>query len=258
MHIGQEMKKIINIVKKVILVWGVLSLCFALLLSVYVAVNIISTKKLIGKSEDIIYEAKSDEVKLVVIHKTGKDSSEVLINLSKSDKELISNYHLPVEKYGLHSVHVNDSKIIHVRDDEYRIILYSRYYECTEESTDFIWFFKFKNQLNLIHVIGLSDLYNIQSEETIIFGNKHIGLPSFEANEYKQFIIPVEIRIGDSIKILPLLSRHGITLLKNAFEKEAQGRIEKLRTGGNNEMVEEYKASMQRFSEAITEKIIAY
>jgi hypothetical protein len=210
------------------------------------------------KMEDIIYEAKSNEAKLVVIHKTRKDSSEILVNFSKSDKELISNYHLPVEKYGLHSVHVNDSKIIHVRDDEYRIILYSRYYECTEESTDYIWFFKFKKQLDLIDVIGLSDLHETQSGTTIILGNKHIGLPSFSGSNYENFIIPIQIRIDDIIKISPLLSQHGIALLKNIFENEARERIENLRRAGNNEMVEEYKGSMQRFNEAITEKIIAY
>jgi hypothetical protein len=107
-------------------------------------------------------------------------------------------------------------------------------------------------------VIDISDMHKIEGKETKVFGNKIIGLPSYDNFKYEHFVVPIEISIGDSIKTIPMLNKKSIDMMKSVFEKEAQKRIEMLTKSSNSEVLKEYRDSIRRFNEAITEKVIPY
>jgi hypothetical protein len=252
------MGKLTTILKKLIFVWGLISLGFVLFAAISLTISTMKGKKFIEEERNKIYEKSFDQIKLQVKKEIEKTSEQLLVTITKSDKPLISNYRLPTEQYRLNSLDVNDSKVIPMNENDYRVILYSVVYECDAEVAYYIWFLKLKNQMNLVQVIDISDMHKIEGKETIVFGNKIIGLPSYDNFKYEHFVVPIEISIGDSIKTIPMLNKKSIDMMKSVFEKEAQKRIEMLTKSSNSEVLKEYRDSIRKFNEAITEKVIPY
>ncbi len=253
------MGKIKSILKTAIIIWGILSLALVLFVTISLIVQSLKNRQILEKYQNEAYEKRFDQLLLTVQERSEKDQYSQLISISRSGKTLVSNYRLPIEKYGLESpIEIKDSKFIPVKENEYRIILYSTYNECTEVSTDYVWFFKLNNKLNLVHVVDLSDLTKNEANELSFFGYKYAKLPYFKDAAYKYFIIPIEITVGETIKISPLLNKSGMDLLKMAYETEAKKRIATLNKTQNDKILKEYKAELIKFKDAITEKNIPY
>jgi hypothetical protein len=251
------MGKFTNILKKILVVWGAISLSFILILIIWAFITSRTGNRAVEKEKDIVYEKKSEGIKLTVTRKMGKQAGEVLVSLTKGERALVSNYQLPVKKYSTEWLQIRDSKIIPVSENEYRVILYSTA-ESDDESTDYLWFLKYNNQMNVVQVIDMEGMHKIDDQDTIFLGNKHIYLPYAKGFDHGHFVIPIEVRVGDTIRISPLLSQNGIELLKKVFDKEAQKRMEKFRKEEKNEMLKINEKSLKKFSEAIVEKSIPY
>jgi hypothetical protein len=252
------MGKFTTISKKLIFIWGLISLGFVLFAAISLTISAIKGQRFIEEERNKLYEKSFGQIKLQVKKEIEKTSEQLLVAITKSDRPLISNYLLPTEQYRLSSLDVNDSEVIPVNENEYRVILYSVVYECDTEAAHYIWCLKVKTQMNLVQVIELSDMHRVDGQERMVFGNKIICLPSHDNFKYEEFVVPIKISISDSIKITPMLNKKSAEMMKSAFQKEAQKRIEMLRKSKNNEMLEEYRDSIQKFNEAITEKVIPY
>ncbi len=252
------MSKFKTISKTLIFVWGLISLGFVLFAAISLTISTMKGKKVLEEARTKIYEKSFGEIKLQVKKEIEKASEQLLVTITKSDKPLITNYRLPTDQYRLSSLDLNDSKVIPVNGNEYRVILYSVVYECDAEAAHYIWCLKLGTHMNLVEVIELSDMHKIDGKETIVFGNKIIGLPSYDNFKYEQFVVPIEISISDSIKTTPMLNKKSADMITSVFQKEAQKRIEILTERANNEMLEEYKGSMRKFNEAMAEKVIPY
>lgn len=251
------MAKFWNVCKKIIFVWGAISLSFIVIVMIWAFLSSRMGHRTAEEEKDIVYEKKSDGVKLTVIRKTGKRSGETLVSLTKGDRALVSNYQLPVKKYGAEWLQIHDSKILPVNENEYRVILFSTT-ESDDDSTDHLWFLKYNNRMNVVQVVDMEGMHKIDELDTAVMGIKHVYLPYAEGFDYGHFVIPIEVRAGDTIKISPLLNQYGIELLKKIFDKEFQKRMEKLRKDQKNEQVEQYKETLDKFNEAIAEKNIPY
>ena len=253
------MGKIKSSLKVLVFIWGLLSLAVVLFVTVTLTVKSLVNREPAEKEQEAAYEKRFDQILLTVQEKSEKNKNAQLISISKSGKSLVNNYRLPVEKYGMEfPVQIRDSILIAARENEYRVILYTASYECSEETSDYIWFFKLNDKLDLVHVVNLAELTKNGASGLSFFGYKHVSLPYFENAEFKHFIIPIEVEVGDTIRISPLLNKSGMDLLKVAYETEAEKRITILNRKQNVKMLEEYKTALIAFKDATTEKIIPY
>jgi hypothetical protein len=252
------MSKFTSISKKLIFVWGLISLAFVLFAAISLTISTIKGNRFVEQERNKIYEKNFGEIKLQVKKEIRKTSEQLLVTITKSGKPLIIDYCLPTDQYRLSPLDVNDSELIPVKGNMYRVILYSVVYECDAEAAHYIWCLKLTTDMSLVKVIELSDMHKIDGKEAIVFGNKIMGLPSFDNFKYEQFVVPIEITISDSIKATPMLNKKSADMIKSVFQKEAQKRIDILRERANNEMLEEYKGSVEKFDEAMAQKVIPY
>jgi hypothetical protein len=107
-------------------------------------------------------------------------------------------------------------------------------------------------------MIEMSDMHRIEGSEILIFGNRIISLPSFADFKYQHVIIPIEIRISDTIYTAPMLNRKSIDMMKSYFRNEAQRRKDMLAGSSDTAMVERYKKAAKEFDEALSERVIPY
>ncbi len=253
------MGKIKSILKTLIFIWGIATLALVLFVTITLSIKSVMSRKTVESDQKKAYEKRFDQIVLTVREATDKNKTTQLINISKSGKQLVRDYRLPVEKFGLEfPIQVKDSLVIPTDENDFRVILYTRYYECAEESTDYVWFFKKSDKLNLVHVADLSELTKSEGSGVSFFGYKHVNLPYFENAEFRHWIIPIEVNVGDTIRIFPLLNKTGIDLLKMAYQTEAEKRMAILSKTQNAKMLEEYKAALTKFEDAITEKTLPY
>lgn len=253
------MGKIQSTLKKAIFIWGIVSFVLVLFLAIFLMILLSSNRQTVEKYQKEAYAKHFGQLLLTVQDWSDENQNAHLISISKSGKTIVNNYRLPIEKYGLEfPIRIKDSKLISVKENEYRIILYSSYDECCEVSTDYVWFFKLNDKLNLVYVVDLSELTKNETNELSFFGYKYAKLPYFENAAYKYFIIPIEVTVGETIKISPLLNKSGMDLYKVAYEAEAEKRMATLNKIQNDEMLKKYETALIEFKDAITEKNIPY
>lgn len=253
------MGKIKSILKTLIFVWGIATLALVLFITITLSIKSVINRKTVENSQKEAYEKRFDQIVLTVRETTDKNKATQLISISKSGKPLVRDYRLPVEKYGLeYPVQIKDSLVISTNENEFRVMLFTTFHECAEESTDYVWFFKKNDKLNLIHVVDLSELTRSETNMTSFFGYKHVNLPYFEKAEFKHWIVPIEVNVGENIRTSPLLNKVGISLLKTAYQTEAQKRMAILSKTQNVEMLGKYKSALAKFEDAVTDQSIPY
>jgi hypothetical protein len=256
------MAKFWKIFKAVIFGWGVLTLSVLLLLWL---VNLKSTVfnghkrgKTGASTEEVVLEKKDGGLKLVVKRKETDGPDAYLITLTKGSAQVVQNYRLPIEKYHLEYVRFYDAKFIPGRENEPRIVLYSSSEEGEGEVDSQLWFLKMVDKVNVCEVVALSDVHRIESSGLEIMGNKRIGLPYQDAFPYESFVVPTIVRVGDSIRISPLLSPEGLGALHSALEHEIKVRMKKPVKDKEEKHGEQYQKIRKEMNEALSEKVIAY
>jgi hypothetical protein len=235
-------------------VWGVISLAFVLFAIISLT---ISTLRQEQQEQDDKYEKTFNDIRLSVVRKYDQ-TNNFLVSVTRANKPLISDYSLPIKEYDLDWLKITDASVIPVNENDYRIILYSAVYDCDQESAHHIWLLKLNKQMNLVEMIEMSDMHRIEGSEILIFGNRIISLPSFADFKYQHVIIPIEIRISDTIYTAPMLNRKAIDMMKSYFKNEVQKRKDMLAGPSGTAMVERYTKAAKKFDEAISERVIPY
>jgi hypothetical protein len=251
------MKKFWTYFKKAIFVWGITSLVIALFLTILLARLWWVSHKAGEQEQDVKYEKTLNDIKLSVIRKNDQ-TNRFLVSVTKADKPLITDYLLPVKQYDLDYLTIKDVSIIPVSENEYRIVLYSTLYECDQELANYIWLLKLKEHMKLVQMIQMSDTHRIEGSEIIIFGNKIIDLPAAADFGYEKIVIPIEIKIGHSIKMTPMLGRKSMDMMKSYFKREILKRKDKLAGSPDTATKELYEKALREFDETISERVIPY
>jgi len=251
------MKRFWTYFKKAVLVWGIISLAFALFAIISLTRLWWVSHKAVEQQQDDKYEKTFGDIKLSVIRKHDQ-TNHFLVSVTEADKPLISDYSLPIKHYDLDYLTIKDASVIPVNENGYRIILYSAVYDCDQESGNHIWLLKLDKQMHLVQVVQMSDIHRIEGSEIIIFGNKIIGLPSFADFKYEQVVVPIEIKIGSAIQTTPMLNRKSVDMMKGYFEMEMQKRKDKLAGSSDTATLELCKKASKEFNEAISERVIPY
>ena len=243
--------------KKIIFVWGVISLAFALFMIISLGISTMVSRKGVEQEQGDKYEKSFNDIRLSVVRKYDQ-TNNFLVSIARADKPLISDYSLPIKKYDVDWLRITDASVNAVNENEYRIILYSAVYDCDQESAHYIWLLKLNKQMNLVEMIKMSDMHRIEGSEILIFGNRIISLPSFAEFKYEHVIIPIEIKISEAINTAPMLNRKGMDMMKSYFKKEVQKRKNKLAGSSDTAMLELYNKAAKEFDEAISERVIPY
>ena len=254
-----------KVLKVIVFIWGALSLGTIITTILYVNISERLTSRTVPDETDEVYEKSSDGIKLKVTHKRREESGKVLLDLSKAGASLARTYALPLKKYNVEWLHVSDSEIIRVNENEYRIILYGSSDEDAEFSHNSVWFLKYQNQLKVVEVVNLAGMRKLNDLDLVILGHKSVGLPYQEDYDHVGFQIPIEVRVNNSVQVTPLLTQTGIGLMKKVFDGEARKRMDKLRASkdketdpDNAETQELIKDALKEFDEAIQDKNVAY
>jgi hypothetical protein len=260
------MAKFWKIIKAVIFGWGALTLSLLLFIwfvNIYQSVfngSKHSKNRTVSETEDVVFEKKEGALKVVVKRKEADGPDAYLMSLSKGSAQIVQNYRLPTEKYHLQYVRFYDADFLPSRENEPRIVLYSSSEEGegAGDADSQMWFLKMSDKVNICEVVSLSDVHRIESGGLEIMGSKRIGLPYQEGSRYESFVVPVMVRVGDSIRISSLLSSEGLGALHSALEHEIKTRMEKLLKNKEERHGEQYQKIRKEMNEALSEKVITY
>lgn len=256
------MAKLWKVLKVIIFSWGALSLAlvlYALLTLLYQSVFTgHKHQEASASAEEVVFDKQDGALKLVVKRKETEGAGAYLITLTKDSKPIVQNYRLPVEKYHLEYVSFYDAALIPVRENEYRIVLFSAYEGEEGISDSHIWFLKMADTMNVREVIRLNDVHRSESNGLVILGTKSFGMPYQKFFRSEAFVVPVMVRVSDSISISPLLSPAGADALHTALEQEIKARMEWPSEGKEEKRGEQYEKVRKEMDEALSEKAIAY
>ena len=247
------MTKLWTYFKKVVLVWGFISLAFFLLAVISLTISTFAGKKIAQVEQEEGFHKDFNDIKLKVTRNYDETSS-YFVNISKGSSSLITDYRIPTEKYDLDWFEVTDASIVPVKENEYRVILYSAIYDCDQESGHFVWLFKLNNQMQLVKMISLSDVHKVEGDDLMLFGNKIISLPSFTDFKYEQIVMPLEVGIGEAVRIAPMMNQRSIDIMRHYYGSELDRRIDKLTASSDGEMLKQYQKASAEFKEVLSEK----
>ncbi len=243
-------------IKNIVFLWGAISLSMVIII---ISVLFISNSchffnKGPEKSEETIHESTFGDIKLGIVRKYGTEP-EVLINMTRKDKKIISNYLLPTQETGT-DFDVIDSMVIPWEASKYHIMLFAVNGEF--ETSNLVWFLSFDGDTKLIRVDNLFEMRLPKSDKTSIIGNKRFALIHPGGFEQKRFSVPVEINVAETIMIAPLLNDRGINLMKVDFEKDLESRREKLKNDPDQSKLEILDHLHQKFHESLSKNTIRW
>ena len=244
--------------KKVVLVWGFISLAFFLVAVVSLTMSSYSSRQRIAEiEEDDKFNKTVGDVEVTVTRKYDSTNT-FFVNVTKAKKPLITNYELPTKRFDLNWIKVTDASVVPINDKEYRIILYSAVYDCDQESGHYIWFLKLDSKMTLVKMIALSDVHKANDSESLLFGSKIISLPSFTDFKYENIIVPIEVGIKETIRTAPMLNQRSIDIMKHYYGAEIDKRIAKLTASSETETLKQYKKAADEFTEVLSERTYPY
>jgi hypothetical protein len=243
-------------IKNIVFLWGAISLSIVILIisALFISNNCYFINKGPEKSEESIHESTFGDIKLGIVRKYGTEP-EVLINLTRKDKKIISNYLLPTQETGT-DFDVIDSLVIPWETGKYHIMLFAVNGEF--ETSNLVWFLSFDGDMKLIRVDNLFEMRRPKSDKTSIIGNKRFALVHPGGFEQKRYSVPVEIKVAETIMIAPLLNDRGINLMKADFEKDLAGRREKLENEPDQSNLEVLDHLQQKFNESLSKNTIPW
>ena len=112
--------------------------------------------------------------------------------------------------------------------------------------------------MSVREVISLYNVNRSAAGGLTVLGAKYIGLPYQEGFRSEPFVVPVLVRIGDTIAISPLLSREGSDVLFSALKQEIKAREDKISKAKDKELAEGYRKASKEMSAALVERSITY
>lgn len=242
--------------KKGVLVWGFIWLAIILIVAITLAVQRVSNKQVAEQTaqQDTSFKKTVGDISLKVT-KDSANPERLLISASRKNTPLVTNYELPMKQFDLSWLDVDDARISAMGDKGYRIILFSVESESDHDfSHYYIWLLTLDGKMSFDKMINLSDAHEIPGDESLLFGNRVISLPSFDELSYEEIAIPVEVQIGSALNMKPLLNQHSLDLLKQHYRKIIQSRIAKLSKSKDTKLLEKYKAASIEFEESISGK----
>ncbi len=257
------MPKFWKVVKVVVFSWGALTLALIAygLITTFVPPLFKRDTWLASKApaEEVAFEKKEGGYKLVVKSRETEGPSEYLITVIKDGSTLVKNYHLPIQKYQFEYVNINDASFVPLRGNELGIVLYSSSADGDGDSDSHIWFLKAADTtMSVRDVISLSEINRSAAGGLTILGNRRISLPYQEDFNSEPFVVPVVVRISDTIAISPLLTREGEEVMFSLLKQEIKTREDKMPKEKNNELAEGYRKAGKEMNEALSEKVTAY
>lgn len=115
------------------------------------------------------------------------------------------------------------------------------------------------NTMNVRDVITLSGVHASEdSRGMTVLGNKRFGIPYQEGFQSGPFVVPVMVRVGDSISISPLLSPAGMEALHSALEQEIKARTANPPKNKEEKLDDQYQKARKDMNEALSEKTIPF
>jgi hypothetical protein len=220
----------------------------------YILVQRVSSQREPEQQEQLDTSFKKTEGDISL--KVTKDSTnpeKLLISVSKKHTTLVTDYELPAQQFDLGWLDVDDARIFPNGDKGYRIILFSTESESDHDfAHNYIWLLTLNGKMSFDKMIDVSNLHKIPEDESLLFGNRVIRLPSFGETSYEEIAIPVEIQLGSQPIIKSMLNQHSLELLKQVYEKSIQNRMDKLSKSKDTVLLEKYKNASLEFDEAIS------
>lgn len=247
------MKTIWEYFKLAVLVWGFL--CLALVL--YIVVSLIA--------KDFSYEREAEQQAQVdtsykksvgdiniKVSKNKQNQERLLISIYKKEKTVVTDYALPMERFDLGWLDVEDVLVYPMSGEKYRIILMSTNTESDHDTLhNYIWVLSLDGKLGFEKMIDLSDFRKIPDNKSVLYGDRIIYLPGFGEETYESVSVPVEVTIGRMIGVRPLLGRQNLDSIRHHYEKIIDARINKLSALQDKEMLEQYRNAAKELQEIV-------
>jgi hypothetical protein len=255
------MKKLVNILKKLIVIWGLFSLAIFIIIAAYLTYFFIHSdieqKKLNRPFDKIIYNTNIDDKEIFIRHTFASGNHNYTINIRQSNK-LLDTYQLPFKEFGLYAL--QDFNLEHKKGkrNNYVLVLFSKNSDCEPAYTDIIWLLEYDGKIKLLDVFCISEMNKIKAETTLVWGNKRITLDYYDGYPYKSFIIPILIEIGEKIQVSPMLNEHSKSLMLSAFDNEFERRMEVVVKTNNFDKQKSYEKAKKEFYELINVKEIHF
>lgn len=241
--------------KKVVLVWGFVWLAIIIFIALVLALQNVgkSTEPVRQERTEVSFKKSEGDIDLKVT-KIEKDRERWLVNIHRKKKLLVADYELPTEQFDLGWIEVDEAHIFPLGDKAYRIILFSTNQESDHEvQLSHIWIFKVDEKINLEKMIEISGSSRIPGDESRYFGNRVVRLASFDEERYQKIEVPVEIQVGQTLSVRPMLTGHSLVLLRQHYEKVIQSRIELLKKKKDEALLVKYKNAAHEFEDCLVE-----
>lgn len=247
------------ILKKILLVWGGISLILVLIIGILIGVMLINQHHRTAVEYQPTTEEKTFGEFTLKTTKNDTANPEIIhVTINQKDQSILDKYRLPIEKYGL-SYGVNIDSVVIVKSGQggNGIILISSYSECACESNNqYLWFLGVKDSaVKIIDVLELSDFRLSHNDPLTFTGNRHITI---DESPRAHFIIPLKIIVDDAVQITPLLSHDGLSLVNESFGTVSAHIIDEMKKSGDTTLVNRIQQSKISFQKAISNRVIKF
>ncbi len=239
--------------KLVVLVWGFIWLGIVLFIVATILLQSFTNRQeaKLEAQIDTSFKKTIGEISLVV--KEGKeDSSRLYLTISKRGKLLVTDYELPTEQLAEGWANVDDARIYLIGNDGYSIILFLESESDHDYSHKYILQFSLNEKIEFDRLVDLAIPHKIPGDESLLFGNRIIDLPSFENESFETVDIPVLVKIGSTIKVCPMLNQRNLALQRRHYGKVIQHRIDLLSKSKDAELQKQYRLIEKEFDEIST------
>lgn len=253
------MKKIWTYFKNTVLVWGFVSLGFLAYAATSIWIQNSSSNRAAGEaqaqetSEPVLDQAFGD-LQLKVTRKSDTTGG-LLVSVSKANEPLVTDYNLPTAENGLDWVGITNAKVIPVAGHGYRIVLYSG---DGDESGGQIWLLKWDGQMRLVKLIQLASRQQLDDKGLLLFGNATIVLPQSSGFPYESIAMPLQVSIGEVVRIAPMLNQQGLDTFRAYFDQKIAERTAKLTEPADAALLAQYKKAKLEFSELVSAQVLPY
>lgn len=244
--------------KRVVLVWGFIWLAIVIFIALTFALQNM------GKPTEAVQQVQPDEgFKKSVggidinVTKIENDLERLLVSVRRNGNEPVTNFELPVQEFELGWIDVNDAHLFPLGEKGFRIVLFTTNQESDHEVLrSYIWLLKLDEEISFEKMIEISGFSRIPGDESRVYGNRVVHLPSFDEEVYREIDVPVEIQVGKTLRVRPMLTRQSLELLRQHYSKTIQDRIELLSKKKDEALLAKYMAAARELDDCLVENII--
>jgi hypothetical protein len=242
--------------KQAVLVWGFVWLAIILFIVVSVLVQKVNSQMEAAKQSqiDTSFKKTVGDINLKV-KKESTNHDKLLVSVAKNNTALVTDFALPSEQYNLNCLDVNDANVFPTNNNAYRVILFSSESESDHDfSHSYIWVLNLNKEMRFEKLFNISDVHKIPGDDSLIYGNLEIDLPDFGKEEFQAVHVPVEVRVGSTISMRPMLNQHSLNQMREHYVRFINGRIAQLTNLKDDVLLKRYKMALQDFEDGTVEK----